>query len=267
MVSSRIHRKGSGLKVCYLGCSVTNGDELENIQDLWAYQLDEYFDFDSQHMASNGNSNANIFKQALDQRHQDYDIIFLSWTRLFRVTPYPQIETQSILVPNPVESFHDSTHGNFVFTKRMKQQVLDLFILTNNTYNLLKDVLDYSLALQDLDDRFVFFNTAVDQQFNTDIQKPIPKNLSELQPQTQELLDFNNNSDHRIIYLMEQLQNKYNKLDTSRWLNIFPSIVDRAYESQDFAGEHPGTKTHKFIFEQAKKYVHKNFKSYCEKRS
>lgn len=254
MVSGGIHRKGSGLKVCYIGCSFTYGDEIPE-QDVWCNRLDKYFDCDSVNIASNGNSNHNIFTQALHSRQQDYDVIFVQWTRMYRITQFPKPETQCNIAPNSISKVTHSEYDDFIFSKSMKQQLLDLNIVTNNIYNLLKNILDYSLALQDLDDRFVFFNLGLDAEFNPDLNKGAPDDLYSLRSVTKDMLDFDHNSDEHIIFLLTQLQNKYKKIDFTRWLSIYPSIIETAHQQGDIIGTHPGKMSHERIFMKAKKYI------------
>ena len=127
--------------------------------------------------------------------------------------------------------------------------------MTNNIYNLLKNILDYSLALQDLDDRFVFFNLGLDAEFNPDLNNGAPDDLYSLRSVTKDMLDFDHNSDEHIIFLLTQLQNKYKKIDFTRWLSIYPSIIETAHQQGDIIGTHPGKMSHERIFMKAKKYI------------
>ena len=255
MVSSRIHRKGSGLKVCYTGCSLTYGNELEPGQ-CYTELLDQHFNFKSTNLASNGNSNLGIFHDAIHASQQDYDIIFVQWTKLFRLSVYPVAghKQNLTLVPHNGPQ-HDSEYHNFIFTKSMKSKLIDLYSVTNCAYGMLKDFMQMVYALQQMDKRFVFFSGLLQKYWNTDLEQPIPKQLLDFKPHTRDMLEFEHNSDDKILSLWHELQYKYQQLDKSRWIHMFPSIDEY---NVDFAGTHPGPKTQRIFYE--------NFKSYCEKK-
>ena len=110
-------------------------------------------------------------------------------------------------------------------------------------------------ALQQMDKRFVFFSGLLQNYWNTDLDQPTPKQLLDFKPHTREMLEFEHNPDDKILSLWHELQHKYQQLDKSRWVHMFPSIDEY---NVDFAGTHPGPKTQRIFYE--------NFKSYCERK-
>jgi hypothetical protein len=250
----------TNLKVCFNGCSFTEGEGFPEYQRkyyIYDRLLSNKFNFDLTNIASGGASNYKIFmRSALAITSQKYDIVFTQWSALNRLWLYPGPDSKFLIndIKNP-----DFRYREIYLSPTQKQKFNNTLLMLNHDYQNIIDLIDYCNILTSLANklstRIIFINGLV--PWTADLSTPLGNNLSSsMSTYFKNILDFDTRSDSEIINFFSALQTKFTELDLSKWVNVFDSfhenIIDKGPE-----GHHPGIKSHQWMADQISTYLNK----------
>jgi hypothetical protein len=245
-------------KVCFNGCSLTVGegfDEQDRDQYIYDRLVSNYFDFDRTNISKPGSSNHTIFMRSASAILQKkYRIIFTQWSALNRLWLYPGPDSEFFIND---EKSNDFLYRDLYISTKDKKKLKNLLLLLNHDYHNIIELIDYCKILSELaqscDIKIVFINGLIPWQ--KDLCNTLTTDLTNcLSDYTKSILDFENRDDEEIILYFSKLQEKFNLLDQSKWVNIFDSFQQA---TTDFGphGHHPGIKSHKLMANRIIEYL------------
>lgn len=239
------------MKVCFNGCSFTVGEGFDKNNRKYVYDrlLTDKFGFDSTNIALSGSSNYTIFMRSADAIIKgSYDLVFVQWSMLNRIWLSPGPNCYYFLN----DGFQTFKYRELSLSAKEKLRFDNTLLMMNHDYQNIFDLIDYCGILNELSrnkTNLIHINGLV--PWSQDLAMPLEVNslANFLSDYSKQLLDFDNRTDEEIIKYFAALQNKFNELDTSNWVNIFESFGENAIDVGPL-GHHPGIKSHQWMADQ-----------------
>ena len=243
-------------KFCFNGCSFTVGEGFEptdRTRFIYDKLITKALDIESVNIAQIGSSNYEIFMRSAAALNQNFDIIVVQWSALNRLILYPG--------PDGTFSCNDGIgpfdYRDIHLSESITRQMRELMRILNHDYHNLLDLIEYCSILDRLASlrgvKIVYVNGLV--PWCDDLIKPLGNNLaSSLSDYSKEILDFDNRDDAEIRFYFEKLQKQFEKLDQSKWVNLFESFR-RLCVDKGPLGHHPGIESHKLMSEKILNYL------------
>jgi len=248
------------MKVCFNGCSITVGEGFPIEQrDSFIYDrlVSRKFNFESDNISVSGSSNHKIFmRSAKAIMSGKYDLVVTQWSGLNRVWLHPGPDADFFV--NDYK-FPDFTYRDIYLSKSDKSKFRNTLLMLNHDFFNIIDLIDYCKILTNFDNtktKVIFVNGLV--PWTDDIASSITNDLAScLSDYTKEILDFDNRSDDEIIRFIAILQDKFNELDQSKWVNLFESFVKDTIDIGP-EGHHPGPLSHACFSKKIEDYLQTN---------
>ena len=244
-------------KACFVGCSFTVGEGFpEDQRGRFIYDrlLEKDFNFQRTNLAVGGASNDLIFMTAADALSQDHDVMVVQWSGLNRIWLYPK-PGMGIFSNSAQDAPYQ--FGDIYMSRREKKDFFDRLRSLNHDYHNIIKLIDYCSILDRLSEyhgkRTIYINGLVPWTDDLLIENPTDL-ASELSLYTKHILDFDDRDDDEVLKFFKVLQEKFQKLDRSKWVNLFDSFQQ---DTTDLGpeGHHPGIESHARMAEKVKKYL------------
>lgn len=244
-------------KVCFNGCSFTVGEGFATDQrDRYIYDrlVCNALGWQRTNVAEGGSSNLEIFRRSAMHMEHDFDIVFVQWTALHRLWFNPGPDCKLVLN----DGRDEFCYRDIRLDKKTKIKLQENLLILNHDYHNIFRLVDFCSILDRLADHHgttvIYINGLL--PWTADLCNPAKaNNLSQsLSDYTKQMLDFDHRDDHEIYKFWVDLQNRFAKLDQSRWVNLFDSFhscsVDLGPE-----GHHPGPESHKIMADKIMRYL------------
>jgi hypothetical protein len=252
------------IKACFVGCSFTVGEGFNKDQrDAHIYDrlVSRHFGFSSDNLAKGGWGNYKIFMQAVNSIvNQKYDIVFVQWSDMNRIWLSPGPEEWFATNDDSDQSFR---YHNIYISAKDKLNFIDTVKVLNHDYQNIVDLIDYTKILNQLADtnnvKIAHINGLVpwqDDLLNLLDRTDLEKFFSDY---TKSMLSFDSKPEHEVCYYFNKLQNKFNELDRTRWVNLFDSFLLDTVDTGPL-GHHPGERSHKIMADKIINYLDKEMK-------
>ena len=249
------------MKVAFTGCSMTRGDGfgVANLApEIWPNIISRVFEFDSRNLGISGASNLRIFQTASTAiLSKKYDLVFCQWTVLNRLWLSPGPNAWYFLTGDGKNSFE---YRDIKLNQREKTDLEHMIMLLNHDYQNIIELVDYIKILEDLAQyhqvKIVHVNGMVPWQPDL-ADENTANDFSTMSLYTRQLLDFDKRDDEEIKKLFLELHNKFLKLDTHRWINLFDSFQSQMVDSGPL-GHHPGPRSHVSMSNLVQNYLKKD---------
>jgi hypothetical protein len=252
------------IKACFVGCSFTVGEGFDKDQrDAYIYDrlVSRHFGFSSDNLAKGGWGNYKIFMQAVNSIvNQKYDIVFVQWSDMNRIWLSPGPEEWFATNDDSDQSFR---YHNIYISAKDKLNFIDTVKVLNHDYQNIVDLIDYTKILNQLADtnnvKIAHINGLVpwqDDLLNLLDRTDLEKFFSDY---TKSMLSFDSKPEHEVCYYFNKLQNKFNELDRTRWVNLFDSFLLDTVDTGPL-GHHPGERSHKIMADKIINYLDKEMK-------
>lgn len=245
-------------KVSFVGCSFTVGEGFPLDQRHLVYDrlLEKMFGFTRNNCAQEGASNHLIFVKACEILRDNVDLLIVQWSALNRLWLYPGPDTFFFLNDNrPCYSYRD-----IYLSQKDKSRLADQLKVLNHDYHNILELINYCDILCRLSKYHgkpvIFINGLV--PWTADLNHPLGNDLSSsLSEYSKNILDFDNRPDKEIREFFIQLQQKFQILDQSKWVNLFDSFQSNTVDLGP-EGHHPGPQSHAIMASKIADYLVKN---------
>jgi hypothetical protein len=241
----------------FTGCSLTHGvglnDSNENYASLVAVSQAAVL----KNISVPGNCNSKIFMESMNELLFDTpDVMFVQWSELSRHWLYPALDLE---FPITAGIRNDLKYLDFFLPQQQANKFIDMFRYLNHDYHNILLVINYCKILEMLARdkcQLIFINGLI--PWTAELQYP----ESTRDPQryfseyTKNLLCIDQLPDDDIKKFFEAISTEIVKLDKSKWINMFSSIMHGAV---DLAADniHPGPVTHQNLANNIIKYLTK----------
>jgi hypothetical protein len=252
------------LTACFTGCSFTVGEGFPQDQrsaHIYDRIVSKHAGLDSVNLARGGWGNYRIFMQAANSiTSQKYDIVFAQWSDMNRIWLSPGPEEWFASNDDSDQSFR---YHDIYISAKDKLNFIDTVKVLNHDYQNIIDLVDYTKILNQLADannvKIVHINGLVPWQ--DDLLASLDRTNLEtfFSDYTKTLLNFETKPEHEVCYYFNKLQNKFNELDQTRWVNLFDSFLSNTVDTGPL-GHHPGERSHRIMADKIINYLDKEMK-------
>jgi len=235
------------MNAAFHGCSFTYGEGFPVDQrPLYTYPhlVSRELDFEITNLAWPGNSNYKIFMQAARSlQQQQFDIVFCQWTAFNRLWLHPGPDC-SFFASGKANEFR---YRDLYLSSNETQKFSDMLQLLNHDYHNLLDLIDYCNILESLASvskrKICHINGLVPWESDLVVK---PAAVEILSKYSKDMLDSINRDNVETLSFFETLQDKFQLIKQSNWVNLFDSFVSNMI---DFGpeGHHPGIKSHRLM--------------------
>ena len=251
-------------KFTFLGCSLTVGEGLDSEktdENNYTNIISNYYGATCKNLAKSGNSNYNIFVEALNEiLYNEQDIIFLQWSSPNRHWLYPNLDCNIIITANSKQKnihYLDTT-----YSAKFLQTFADQFLILNHDYHNLIQVSNFCKILQTISKnktKLVFINGILPWTKEIIHLRSLTDPAKYFSKYTKELLSIDLLPDQDIEKFFIELHNNVKSLDNNLWVNMFNSMQD---EMLDLGTDncHPGIDSHKHYASMIIKYLNNDKK-------
>lgn len=244
-------------RFCFAGCSLTYGEALNDTKENYASLVAASQAAVVKNISVPGNSNSKIFIESMNELLFDTpDVMFVQWSELSRHWLYPALDLE---FPLTAGIHNDLKYLDFFLPQQRAKEFIDMFRYLNHDYHNILLLINYCKILENLAQdkcQLIFINGLI----------PWTPELRHLEstrdPQryfskyTKNLLSINQLPDDDIKKFFEAISTEIVKLDKSKWINMFSTIMDSAV---DLATDniHPGPVTHQNLANNIIKHLTK----------
>ena len=244
-------------RFCFSGCSLTYGEGLKDTEENYASLIADSQEAVVKNIAVPGNANNKIFMESMNELLFDTpDVLFVQWSELSRHWLYPGLDLE---FPITAGIRNDLKYLDFFLPQQQAKEFIDMFRYLNHDYHNILLLINYCKILENLAQdkcQLIFINGLI----------PWTPELRHLEstrdPQryfskyTKNLLSINQLPDDDIKKFFEAISTEIVKLDKSKWINMFSTIMDSAV---DLATDniHPGPVTHQNLANNIIKHLTK----------
>lgn len=235
----------------FIGCSITKGEGLpdeENDENNYANIVGTYFNAKVKNLSKSGNSNYNIFINALNELlYEKSNILFLQWSGLQRHWIYPDLDL--VFPITNLAPKKDLSYLNTKFTKQFLKNFTDQFLLLNHDYHNILQLLNYCKILETIAGdqiKLVYINGLLPWTKEILYRESATDPVKYFSDYTKDLLSIDLLPDEDIDLFFNKIHEGIKQTNKNNWVNMFNNISSLAV---DFGLDnlHPGPESHKKV--------------------
>lgn len=248
----------------FLGCSLTAGEGLDNEKtdnNNYTNIIANYYGAQVKNLAKSGNSNYNIFIEALNEiLYNEQDLVFVQWSSPNRHWLYPNLDCNLIITANSKQK--DIKYLDTMYSAKFLQSFADQFLLLNHDYHNLIQVGNFSKILETVSTnktQLIFINGLLPWTKEIKCKQSLSNPAKYFSEYTKELLSLDLLPDQDIAKFFTTLYDTVKKLDSSLWVNMFSSMQNEMIDLGT-DNSHPGIGSHKHYASMIIEYLNNDKK-------
>jgi hypothetical protein len=244
-------------RFCFSGCSLTYGEALNDTKENYASLVAGSQGAVLKNIAVPGNANNKIFMESMNELLFDTpDVLFVQWSELSRHWLYPALDLE---FPITAGIRNDLKYLDFFLPQQQAKEFIDMFRYLNHDYHNILLLINYCKILELMAQdkcRLIFINGLIpwtpELRYPESVRDP-HRYFSEY---TKKLLCIDQLPDNDITKFFQAISTEIVKLDKSKWINMFSTIMAGAV---DLATDniHPGPVTHQNLANNIIKHLTK----------
>jgi hypothetical protein len=244
-------------RFCFSGCSLTYGEGLTDTEENYASLVAGSQAAVLKNIAVPGNANSKIFIESMNELLFDTpDVLFVQWSELSRHWLYPGLDLE---FPITAGTTSDLKYLDFFLPQQQASKFIDMFRYLNHDYHNILLLINYCKILELLAKdkcQLIFINGLIPWTPELRYPESARDPHRYFSKYTKNLLSTDQLPDDDIKKFFDAISTEIVKLDKSKWINMFSTIMDSAVDLGT-DNIHPGPVTHQNLANNIIKYLTK----------